>query len=796
MSEKFFPETLFEQGFVDLVSVIPPGAQLTPSSKIAAAHVGKAPGLRSRSGLWYGYDWRKHVPTVEDVKQWAINGANIGLRADRFPAVDIDTMDESLAKIIEDVAVAKLGPAAVRFGKRPKRLLVYRTKEPFTRMRLWIQRGGEAHLVEILGQGQQYLVHGTHPTTMKPYEWTSPLRYEFLTEITRELADEFLTELAAVVTQLGAGSVTREGTGRPLTRVSAGDQLGLLAPNLDLLDKAVARIPNTNDLFPDRQSYLRIGYAIRAAAGEENEHEGFEIFSKWAERWEGNDRFDRNDPDVVRQDWRRMHGPFSVGWSWIAEQARAFGFETASLDFDILDAEPTRESSLEAPAYSEQWLADRVIDRRSGELRYSPQQAIWYVWDEGMWKPDAELLAEDVIKQELRAVAVELLSHGATAKEQKDAMTDARAICSAAKAANVRTLMQSDRRIAVAVESLDYDPWILNTPTGVIDLKTGKILPPNPDLLCTRSTSVPADFGGAHPEWDRFLKEATNEDEELQRYLQRLAGYALTGSTREQQLTFIWGPGGNGKGVLVSVLLGILADYSRPASMETFTASTSERHTTDIAMLSGARLVTASETQSGKRWDEAKVKVLTGGDPITARFMRQDNFTFIPQFKLVFMGNHKPEIRDVDAAMRRRIQLVPFTVAPKRVDKELGTKLREEWPAIFAWMIEGCLLWQKQGLMPPKVVQDASQEYFEGEDAVGRWIKENTEPAEGEKLEMQKMFNSWREWANANGEYVGSLKRLSAALETKGWEKYKDGKTRRVGYVGFKLIDRLGEEFV
>jgi hypothetical protein len=224
VSDKFFGEQLFERGFTDLVSVTPAGAQLTPSSKIPASSIGKAPGLKARSGLWYGYDWRKHVPTLDDVKAWALAGANLGLRADRFPGVDIDTMDESLARIIEDVALAKLGPAPVRYGKAPKRLLLYRTAEPFTRMRLWIQRNGESHLVEILGQGQQYLVYGTHPSTLKPYTWTSDLALADITEITREQADAFLDELKATLEPMGFPT-TREGNGRPLTRVAQATSL-------------------------------------------------------------------------------------------------------------------------------------------------------------------------------------------------------------------------------------------------------------------------------------------------------------------------------------------------------------------------------------------------------------------------------------------------------------------------------------------------------------------------------------------------------------------------------------------
>lgn len=788
---KFFAEALYEAGVCDLVSVIPPGAQLTPTSKIPQAHVGKVPGRRLSNGLYAGYNWRAESPSIDEVRQWCIDGSNIGLRADRFPAIDIDCKDFTLAQMIEEAAIGWLGTAPVRIGKAPKRLLAYRTDEPFGRMRLWIKRGDENHLVEILCQGQQYLVAGTHPGTMRAYEWmTDPVSIGAagLTPITRESAAKFLSQLSDLLESAGYRT-DREGDGRPLTRTAVLDQAALRAPSIEALREAVEMIPNTNDLFPDRTSYLRMAYAIRAAAGDEAE-DGFEIFAAWADKWEGNARFSGNDPDTVRSDWRRIHAPYAVGWSWIAENARACGYNDAGTEFDALIAPPASETPSAAPKYSEQWMADRIVDRRRGDLRYSPESGRAYVWHAGRWQPDAELLAEDLIKKELRDIASMMLREGATDKEKKAAEERAVITCSAKKAASVWKLVQSERAIAIAISALDNDPWILNTPAGIVNLRTGELGPADPDALCTKSTSVPADFNGACPEWRRFLAEATGGDRDLEAYLQRLAGYALTGSTEEQALTFVHGPGGNGKSVFLNAISGILGDYARVATMDTFTASHNDKHTTDIAMLTGARLVTASETQAGKRWDEARVKALTGGEPITARFMRQDNFTFIPQFKLLFVGNHRPEVRDVDAAMRRRIQLVPFTVTPAVVDKRLGEKLREEWPAILAWMIEGCLAWQKGGLKPPAMVRAATDEYFSDEDAIGRWLAECTERDDASNATTASLYESWREWANANGEYPGSLKRLSAALVTRKVPRWRERSTRRMGFSGLRILDR------
>jgi putative DNA primase/helicase len=158
--------------------------------------------------------------------------------------------------------------------------------------------------------------------------------------------------------------------------------------------------------------------------------------------------------------------------------------------------------------------------------------------------------------------------------------------------------------------------------------------------------------------------------------------------------------------------------------MESLTASKSDRHSTDIAMLRGSRVATASETEEGRDWAESRIKQLTGGDAVTARFMRQDNFTFRPTFKLLIVGNHMPRLKNVDDAMRRRFNIVPFVHKPERPDRQLEEKLKAEWPAILRWMIDGCLDWQKHGLVRPKSVQDATGKYFADQDLWSQWLDE------------------------------------------------------------------------
>jgi putative DNA primase/helicase len=307
------------------------------------------------------------------------------------------------------------------------------------------------------------------------------------------------------------------------------------------------------------------------------------------------------------------------------------------------------------------------------------------------------------------------------------------------------------------------------------------------DDYLTKTTAVAP--GGDCRRWLAFLERIFSGDRELIAFMQRVCGYALTGETREHAMFFGHGTGANGKSVFVSTVARILGDYATTAPMETFTNSNTDRHPTELAGLRGARLVTASETEEGRRWAESKIKQLTGGEEISARFMRQDFFEFTPQFKLLIVGNHKPGLRGVDEAIRRRMNLIPFTVTipEEERDEHLVERLREEWPAILAWMVQGCLAWQQNGLAPPKAVRDATDAYLASEDSFATWMAERCNIGPNFYATTADLFDSYKKWADAAGEFVGSQKRFSQTLEDRGFTRERQGGTGGRGFRGIGL---------
>lgn len=276
-------------------------------------------------------------------------------------------------------------------------------------------------------------------------------------------------------------------------------------------------------------------------------------------------------------------------------------------------------------------------------------------------------------------------------------------------------------------------------------------------------------------------------------FLRRWCGYCLTGETREHALIFLYGPGGNGKSVFLNTISRIMGDYATTSAMETFTSSRFDKHPTDLALLRGARLVSASETEEGRAWAESRIKQMTGGDPISARYIRQDFFTYLPQFKLTIVGNHAPALANVDDAARRRFKIVPFVVKPEVPDRDLETKLKAEWPAILQWMIEGCLSWQENGLEPPESVKAATAEYFGSQDLTALWLEECTTLEVDNEMMFEtsaNLFKSWSDFAKANGEDPGSLKSMATRLRRHGLRsasKKTGGKACR-GWTGATVI--------
>jgi putative DNA primase/helicase len=427
-------------------------------------------------------------------------------------------------------------------------------------------------------------------------------------------------------------------------------------------------------------------------------------------------------------------------------------------------AEPkhkTTEPDDNAPAFSEDALALVFTGQHGATLRYVAKWGKWLIYDGKKWNFDETLKTFSLARQICRAAA-----------RRCNKPREGKAIASAKTRSAVVSLASSDSRHAATVEQWDADPWLLNTPDGVVDLRTGKTRPHRAADHMTKICAVTPDAKCPTPLWDAFLATITGNDIELQKFLQRMSGYGLTGVTIEHALFFLYGTGANGKGVFINTVAGVMGDYHRTAPLETFTDSNNERHPTELAMLHGARLVTVAETEANKRWSESRIKTLTGGDPIDARFMRQDFFTYTPQFKLNISGNHRPGLNSVNEAIRRRVNMLPFavTIPEAQRDKNLTEKLKAEWPGILAWMIEGCLEWQKVGMRQPQVVRDATDEYLKAEDQLGRWIEECLEHDPNGWASSTDLFYSWKQWAVENGEWVGSQRKLSIDLTDAGFK--------------------------
>ena len=291
-----------------------------------------------------------------------------------------------------------------------------------------------------------------------------------------------------------------------------------------------------------------------------------------------------------------------------------------------------------APEFSEDAIALTFADRYADQLRYVTDWGRWLNWNGSVWKPDTI--------NRVFTMARKVCRDAAAACDQPRVAT---AIASAKTVAAVERLARCDQRLATIGEQWDVKPFLLSVPEGVVDLRTGITGQPNrDDLLTQMAACAVAPPGTPHPLWTRFLDRITDHNAELTGFLQRYIGYCATGDISEHSFIFAYGTGANGKGTFINTISEMFGEHATVADMGTFIASTSDRHPTDVAKLRGSRLVVAQETQEGRRWNETKLKAMTGGDMMTARFMRQDFFDFKPTFKLFIIGNHRRNARRMD----------------------------------------------------------------------------------------------------------------------------------------------------
>jgi putative DNA primase/helicase len=437
---------------------------------------------------------------------------------------------------------------------------------------------------------------------------------------------------------------------------------------------------------------------------------------------------------------------------------------------------PPDANSSRPPEFSDDALALRFAEKHCDDLRYISSAKQWRRWNGTRWAAEKTLLSFDYA----RMVCRDATRHCADERVKKT-------LASAATVSSIERLARSDRRLAATVEQFDQHKMLLNTPDCTYDLDTGEARDHRRDDYLTMITSVGP--GGDCPMWMSFLHRITNGDHELIRFLARVAGYALTGLTIEHAMFFLYGEGGNGKGVFTETLMGILNDYARPAPMHMFTDSRLKSHDTDVAGLQGARGVFANETEAGAFFAEAKVKLLTGGDRVSARKMRTDYSDFNPEFKLFLSGNRRPHLRTNSEAMRRRMHLIPFeiTIPDQEKDPRLAQKLQAEWSGILRWAIDGCADWRRQRLKPPQRVMAATDSYFSSQDSLGDWITASLAIEAGAKAPADDLYGAYRNFMKSRGEEVGSIKDFGADLESKGFVRKRTG--QGVRWLGMRLLE-------
>lgn len=428
------------------------------------------------------------------------------------------------------------------------------------------------------------------------------------------------------------------------------------------------------------------------------------------------------------------------------------------------------------------------VDTYGEQLRYVPQRSMWLLWEGHRWAWDEGGLAIELARQMIRALDPTTFS---TEDLEKAARKHKASSLSRDKINAAVQLARTDRRVVAPAAELDAVATHLNTPGGIVDLVNGELYPADPDALHTRSTAFAPDFDADAPRWRTFLADTFGEDTELAAFVQRLAGYSASGDTRFHVLPFLNGPGGNGKTVFLDVLRILLGDYAATAP-NTFLMVGQQQHETEVARLAGLRLVVVSEVNQDARFDEAKMKLLTGGDALTARFMRQDHFTFEPTHHLWLMGNHLPAVKAGGDSFWRRLRLVPFTrtvAEEKKIDGLARILANEEGPAILAWMIRGAVDAFSAKLREPAAVMAFTESYAEEEDSLARFMEDCCHLGGGAHVTTltAKLRGAYEDWCKTEGEIPLKPQVLGRELRSRFGIDQKRSNGRRM-YIGVALV--------
>jgi P4 family phage/plasmid primase-like protien len=552
----------------------------------------------------------------------------------------------------------------------------------------------------------------------------------------------------------------------------------------------------------DYDEWIGAGMSIHAASG--GSDSGFQLWSAWSSgELTGDCPRNYSGPDDLRYRWES----FSTdkpraqlrGIGSLVATAKTRGYAKGADDVPrgTLDMPPMPEgwdsealARVEGPeiiAGTDIYFGERFHRQHGLNLHYTVERG-WLVWSGKHWQVDDKAVG-------VAALAID--SAKTLYDEIKTAMNQADAFKLAKSASQKRAidaaiwLTRSAPGIYQELTTFDVNPMILNCQNGIVDLRTGVLLPHAKDARCTLLAGTEYRPDATAPRWRQFISEVCMEKPELMDYMQRVCGYLLTAYTREHCLFFMHGGGRNGKSVLVETMLRAMGDYAGAAEPEMLMARKHQSIPVDIAALRGRRAVFLNETNQGQRFDEAKLKNLTGGDKLQARFMRENLFEFNPTHKLVLRGNHKPTVNGTDEGIWSRLKLIPFDLrlTPDEIDRALGDTLAGELPGVLAWAVQGCLQWQREGLKTPAIIDDAVKAYRLESDTLGRFIEECCEVRGNAEVKASALYQRYKEFCDTGSERWLSSKDFPYEVEQRGYQRRKSNGTMRFYGIALAVSD-------
>lgn len=544
-----------------------------------------------------------------------------------------------------------------------------------------------------------------------------------------------------------------QGDFLPYFPVSSGKAKPFTAPTTEEQQRilADARAALAFLIADDYDLWLKMGMALHSVSTGED---AYQIWEQWSASC--SEKFDANG---YRHKWQSFHAPeegdaskitiatlfdaaIHAGW-------RSYIHETPSEEEDAPSLEGQEQKTFPC---TDMGNAERLRHLYAKQLCWCEVWKKFLTWDGKRWRVDDRQRVKRWAKKTVRTIYRE--SSSSTHEEDRKRLAKWAVTSEAEKSIRAMiSLVQPD--LPITPDALDCDPWLLTCLNGTIDLRMGMLLPHTPDHFMTKLSPVRYDPEATAPMWEAFLAQIFQGNHELIDWVWKAIGYCLTGDIREQCFFFCHGGGANGKSTFLDTLRALLGDYAEQAPFSTFLRKDRDTIPNDLAKLQSCRFVAAVESDQGRRLAEAQIKALTGGDPVTARFLHAEFFTYTPQYKIWLATNHRPEIQDFSHAMWRRVRLIPFevTFSDEEQDKTLPVKLRAELPGILAWAVRGCLAWQKDGLSPaPESVTQATEAYRTEQDFLADFIEEHCFVKPAAHAPATELYHRYQSWCGAMGE--------------------------------------------